>query len=496
MYVLLGIGLLAAIWLVWLLYGARAKQITGVPVADGFIPYFGHTFQTAKLFMDNKKWLLWNLEQSLKAKTHYTISSLNKPPMLRILTAEAAKHILEDNFDNYVKIDSPGVKLYGVEFFGDGIFQADGEEWRFHRKAASYMFSTNVLRSMVDVFNEHGETMVGVLEKYAGNENPVDMQDIFQRFTMDSICRIAFGVHFDSLHLPQGTKPAFSQAFDYIQTCINLRFIKPFTIFKLDRQFQISKTERDLTECARVLDQTILDVLESRKQELQDERAGSKWQDLLSQFVKMARDRNETLDTRFIRDVVMNFIIAGRDTTACLLSWTLFELDKRPDIYEKVISEIGNVLKGNPPNYDNVKELTYTENVLLEILRLHPPVPMDAKRCISDDKLPDGTLVPKGTMVSYSPWLFGRLPWLWDEPEEFRPERWEGERHSDYKFITFNAGPRLCLGKRMALVEAKVVLCILLTRFRFRISPGQTDETAVSIIHWLKHGLKMTINTI
>ena len=170
------------------------------------------------------------------------------------------------------------------------------------------------------------------------------------------------------------------------------------------------------------------------------------------------------------RDIVMNFMIAGRDTTACALSWTLFELAKHPDVVEEILAEIekihGDINEGGDSiSYDNLQKMTYTKAVATEVLRLHPSVPVDMKFAKNSDTLPDGTYIPKGCAVLYSPFAMGRNESIWgDDAEEFKPERHLAEDKckfmdpSQYKFTSFNAGQRLCLGKDLALLEIKLAL--------------------------------------
>mmetsp|Transcript_22735 Transcript_22735/g.63911 ORF Transcript_22735/g.63911 Transcript_22735/m.63911 type:complete len:499 (+) Transcript_22735:74-1570(+) len=477
-----------------LLSRVGARNIDGVPSAKGSVFFLGHSLMVKEIFSDKKLFLQTLLDEAERLGRSFTLNIVNQPPQLLITKEESARHVLS-NLDIYRKdVDGSG-KLQNEELLGNGIFLADGALWQFHRKAASYMFSTNVMRRMVDVFNEHGHTMLEVLEGNCRSGDVVDIQELFQRFTMDSICRIAFGVHFDSLHLPQGDKPEFSYAFDYLQELTSRRGVLPISYLWVTKKFQLTQFERDVAKCAATLDRTILDVLRKREKQLKEGGQGAKdsgtFQDLLTQFVKMAHEKNEKLDVKFCRDVCLNFIIAGRDTTACLLSWTIYELCRHPDMETRVVEEIAAALNGGMPDYDNVKELDFTERFIMEVLRLHAPVPLDVKRVGQDDYLPDGTFVPRGSKVIYGPWIFGRASWLWDDPLELRPERWIDSKHSDYKFLTFNAGPRLCLGKRMAIVEAKVVLSLLLPRFRFRLLETQTDDIAVGIILWFRDGLKV-----
>jgi len=200
-------------------------------------------------------------------------------------------------------------------------------------------------------------------------------------------------------------------------------------------------------------------------------------------------------DEDYLRDVGMNFLIAGRDTTACLLTWTFYRLHSHNDVQQRVVQEVDHVLGSTDPTHDNVKGLQYLRAVLSEVLRLHPSVPNDSKIAVKADILPDGTPIPAGSIVSYQPYVFGRLSTLWDEPLNFNPDRWLSMKDppSQFKFISFNAGPRLCLGKDMAYFEAEMLASMILQRYRLKVVPGHKDTANISIIIQMKYGLPVTV---
>jgi cytochrome P450 len=241
-------------------------------------------------------------------------------------------------------------------------------------------------------------------------------------------------------------------------------------------------------------------------------------------------ENNELTDAEVV-DAVLNFIIASRDTTAQAASWAFYELMKHPDVEAKLLSEAeavlgplketrttttggGNEQQNNAaaasphPTYDQLRSLKYARAVFLEVCRLHPSIPQDCKYCARQegDVLPDGTPVPQGALLLYSPYVVCRLPSFWgDDAAEFRPERWlkgsgggggdggagaggtEGFLSpSPYAFPAFNAGPRLCLGRGFAELEGAFALVELLRRYRLRPAApsgleGVTYEQSTSL---------------
>lgn len=142
----------------------------------------------------------------------------------------------------------------------------------------------------------------------------------------------------------------------------------------------------------------------------------------------------------------------------------------------------------------------YLKAALSETLRLYPSVPEDSKHVVADDYLPDGTFVPAGSSVTYSIYSAGRMKTVWGEDcLEFRPERWlsadgtKFEPHDSYKFVAFNAGPRICLGKDLAYLQMKNIAGSVLLRHRLAVAPGHRVEQKMSLTLFMKDGLRMEV---
>ena len=167
--------------------------------------------------------------------------------------------------------------------------------------------------------------------------------------------------------------------------------------------------------------------------------------------------------------------MAGRDTTSAALTWFFWLVFGNPNVEKKIIKEIKE--KSKSPVYDEVKDMVYTHASLCETMRLYPPVSTDTKEATEDDVLPDGTVVRKGTRVTYHPYAMGRIEDVWGSDwAEFKPERWlEKDGLSgmwnfigkdSYTYPVFQAGPRICLGKEMAFLQMKRVVAGVLRRFK------------------------------
>lgn len=294
-------------------------------------------------------------------------------------------------------------------------------------------------------------------------------------------------------------------------------------LWKAKRALNVG-SEAVIKQHIRVLDQFSHATIDARRSEYEEKASGSAKEagtDLISWYLREAQKSGETLSKKYLRDVLLNFIVAGRDTTACLLSWFLYEMMLHPELEAEVLKEINTALEQvggeeeawgiqeDPSRYfAATQHMRYTEACLMESLRLHPSVPGDEREAVEDDVLPDGTKVPRGVNVSFGPYMFGRDPGLWPEPTAFRPQRWldllgegsqgsaglgaAGALHSvvsQYMFPMFSGGPRICLGKTLALMEAKLAVAMLLHRFQFSLVSDHPVQFAVAVTLNMKHGL-------
>ncbi|KAD3338350.1 hypothetical protein R6Q59_027003 [Mikania micrantha] len=388
----------------------------------------------------------------------------------RIITGNptVVQHILKTQFSTYQKGGIFRDTLF--DLLGDGIFNVDGDAWKFQRQLSSHEFNTKSLRHFVEhvVDSELNERLLPILTTAAANETVLDLQDILQRFAFDNICKIAFG--YDPGYLTPSLPDAkFAVAFEDAVRISSERFrmITP-VLWKIQRFLNIG-SEKRLKEAVFEIREFAMKILNEKKQELKD-KPSIQSVDLLSRFISSGHS-----DEKFVTDIVISFILAGRDTTSAALTWFFWLIFKNPEVESEIVREINE--KSDSPIYDEVKEMVYTHASLCECMRLYPPVPIDTKAATVDDVFPDGTDVKKGMVVSYHPYAMGRMETLWGgDYIEFRPERWlkKDEREEKMRFVprdpytypVFQAGPRICLGKDMAFLQMKRVVAGVLRQFK------------------------------
>ena len=324
--------------------------------------------------------------------------------------------------------------------------------------------------------------MIKILQQ--SNGKPIDIASLMFKFTLDSIGSIAFGSNIGAL---DKERVQFADDFDYCQESINQSFFDPLYKFKryctpagweyFRALSRINAFAADLVTKKREA------VKKLTKEEKEDNSITARnGRDLLSLYISREQS-DEALSDELLRDIVLNFVIAGRDTTAQALSWSFFMACCNPSELKIVQEEIDAVLEKYPDckesghvSYDALAEMKYLDAFCHEVLRLYPSVPKEAKHVYDADTLPDGTKLMGGELLMFSPYIMGRDPNLWEDPLQFDPNRFFNKpKPSPFKFSAFQAGPRMCLGMNMAVLEMKTVLSRVF--HAFDVSLAQDKDT-------------------
>ncbi|XP_057820209.1 cytochrome P450 94A2 [Cryptomeria japonica] len=476
-------------------------------------------------FKNRHRFLQWFTEIMEKMPTN--TFKLERPGGVRdIMIANPAnvEHMLKTNFENYPKGERYTTLLH--DFLGRGIFNVDGELWKMQRKTASYEFNTISLRSFVveTVQWEIQNRLLPVLTSASKTGKSLDLQDILQRFAFDNICSVAFGMDPACL-LPSMPISPFAKAFDDATEISAGRFYSavPFW-WRVKRMLNIG-SEKRLREAIKLVDKFAMDVVSSRRKETSVSAGGPEREDLLSRLMAALSSKTDefeidnesesekqscgTMDV-FLKEMVVSFLLAGRDTTSATLTWFFWVLSSHLRVEEAIHTEVLQILakrSQTPPadeegisfSFEELKDMQYLHAALCESMRLYPPVPVDPKLASKDDVLPDGTSVAKGTHLNYCNYSMGRMENIWgSDCLQFKPERWlkEGEFVGDnpYKFPVFHAGPRVCLGKAMAFIQMKSIVASVIHGFSFKVEDGiKCPDYVVSLTMRMKGGLPVTV---
>ncbi|KAJ6802410.1 cytochrome P450 86B1 [Iris pallida] len=410
----------------------------------------------------------------------------------------AVEHVLKTRFANF-----PKGRYYRErfsDFLGDGIFNADGEAWRDQRRAATAeMHSARFAEHSAGLVAELvSRKLLVLLDSKAKDDSVVDLQDVFLRFTFDNICATALGVDPGCLEvgLPE---VEFAGAFEQATELTLFRFVVPPFVWKIMKLLDVG-TERRLRLALRVVHEFAERAVRERRALQAREGLGGR-SDLLSRL--MDRTEPRRFSDTFLKDFCVSFILAGRDTSSVALAWFFWLLHRHPRVERRILEELSSVVGAGSADaalsVEQLKKMDYLHAALTETLRLYPPVPTDFKEVLEDDVLPDGTEVRKGARVIFSMYSMARTEAVWGEDcGEFRPERWMRDgafaEESQFRFPVFNGGPRLCVGKRFAYVQMKMVAAAMLARYRVEVAMAEEEVVPkMTTTLYMRSGLRVRV---
>jgi len=471
-YVLIALALLAIYWL----FIREIRPDVRVPLAFPDFPIFGMFFSAVKR---RGTPIEADLETAQRLGEQFYV---NLPGILGlslvVFDPESIKHVYNEP-ELYI-LPQLRKELFG-DILGDGIFMSNGQNWKVQRTLAHPIFTNQSRADMYPVYQKCVQDLFQVLDESIRSGTPLEIQDMMKRVTLDTFGIIGFGHEIGCVRKPI----PFSKAFDWILIETDNRFFDPTRKFWNSSAF--SKNQE-------ILFNFVHDLIKARRKEGFEGRT-----DYLSHLLRMEHEgRCEPLSEKFLRDQLLNFFLAGRDTTAMLLTWTMWLLSLHPEVEARVRAEVETVLHGEPANISTTKELKFMQKVFDESMRLYPPaVAINSKYVARDDILPNGIKVKQGQMVTIPVGALHRLEKYWGpDVLEFNPDRFDKPLQHPYQFIPFQKGSRQCLGMNMAYEEAKVILSMIIQEgYKWKLAPGQPDVTyRMTAILGTKDGVQMNFS--
>jgi cytochrome P450 len=369
---------------------------------------------------------------------------------------EHVKTVLTSKFAEYGK----GQQFHDTwsPFLGDSIFTTDGKLWQDSRSLIRPMFIKDKVRDL-EIFDKWAGILIS---KLPPEGHTVDICELFYRMTLDVTTDYLLGNSVNSLNNP---KHEFAQAFNEVQRIqMMITILAPLNslIPKWNYNRGIKVLEKFM---APFIDRTLSIPYE----ELEKLSKNDKDFTFLHNMARFSRD------PKVIRDQIMAILIAGRDTTAATLSWTIYEISHYPEIVRKLRNEVlATVGPTRMPSYDDLKNMTYLTHTLNETLRLYPAVPYNVRAALEDTTLPGlpgqpDICVLKDDMVVYSALSMQRRPDIYPttddkfpDPAVFAPERWDHWTPRPWTYVPFNGGPRICVGQNFAMTEMAFTSMFLL----------------------------------
>jgi cytochrome P450 len=361
------------------------------------------------------------------------------------------------------------------ELFGNGLLTSEGDSWLRQRRLMQPAFHRERIAAYAGTMIEQGRLLA---ESWRDGETR-DVHADLMRATLNIAATTLFGT---SISDAEATRISVA-----LNTLIRVNS-SPRRLFPLLRALP-TRANRSYTRAVRQLDAVVYAIIARRRAELGDSV------DLLSMLLNARDEDGSRMSDLQVRDESITLLLAGHETTALALTWTLYLLAQNPEVAAQLAAELNATLSGSAPTLDDVPRLAYAAKVLKESMRLYPPAWGVVRMCPTECTLA-GYRIPKRASVIVSQWVMHRDPRYFTEPTLFDPTRWTEAFERDlprFAYFPFGGGPRFCIGAAFATMEATLMLAILAQRFRFHVDPTCEVIPRPSITLRPKNGLRLRL---
>ncbi|KAL8164626.1 UNVERIFIED_CONTAM: hypothetical protein K2H54_054371 [Gekko kuhli] len=382
-------------------------------------------------------------------------------------------------------------------WLGDGLLLSAGKKWGRHRRMLTPAFHFDILKPYLKIFNQSTDIMHGKWRKLTtAGAVSMDMFEQISLMTLDSLQKCVFS--YDS--------NCQERSSDYIAAILELSSLvlrrQQHLLHYLDRFYYLTADGRRFRHACNIVHTFTADVIQRRREVLSQmghdawlSSKKGKTTDFIDVLLLAKDEKGQHLSDEDIAAEADTFMFEGHDTTASGLSWLLYNLARHPEYQDQCREEIQDLLRDRKTEeieWGDLSQMPFTTMCIKESLRLHPPVTIVSRRCTEDVKLPDGRVIPKGTICLININGTHRNPAVWPHPEVYDPHRFDPgtcQQQPPLAFVPFSAGPRNCIGQNFAMSEMKAVLALTLLRFRVGLDESQSVRRMPELILRAENGL-------
>ncbi|CAH3020939.1 unnamed protein product [Porites evermanni] len=422
-------------------------------------------------------------------------------PMVLIYKPELAELLLNSSKHTTKSVDYDLLHPW----LGTGTL-TKGEKWRSRRKLITPTFHFSILNDFIQVCEEQTAILISHLQEKV-NKGAFDIMPYIALLTLDIICVTSMG---PSANAQEKSNSPYVQAVVKLSELLEMRSRSPW--FWPDAIFNLCPPGREFNNCLKILhgftDKVIDEQIAERAAKKLSNRGKKNEDDDQSELTSKRRlafldalleaYENGEISREGVREEVDTFMFEGHDTTSAGITWALYLLGRHPVIQQRVYEEVESFFerRSNVLTVDDLKEFRFLECVLKESQRLFPSVPFFSRSTSEDCQL-GGYFIPKGTTIGVSTFALHRNPEVWPAPLVFDPDRFlpgniQG-RHP-FAFLPFSAGPRNCIGQRLAFLEEKLVLAHVLRHFEIQSTQAVDDiHLCVKFVLRSKEGVFVTL---
>jgi cytochrome P450 len=372
-----------------------------------------------------------------------------------------------------------------ADILGQGLLVNEGASWRRQRGLVQPVFHHRRIKEYADVFV--GMTAARRPHWRAGEV--LDVHREMMHVTLAIVAKTLFDADVS------GDAETVASAIDVVSAHL-LGFFQ--TGYRIPQWVPTPSNRRFAAAVARI-DEIIYRLIAEREAQLARAAAGNgeraDFKDLLGMLLSARDEAGQGMDRKQLRDEAVTLFLAGHETTALALTFALRLLSLHPEVDARLHEELTRVLGGRPATLEDLPQLRYLDWVVTESMRLYPPAWAVGRTALEDCEI-GGYLCPKGRQVMVMTWINHRLPRFFENPEAFRPERWDGDlarRLPRFAYFPFGGGPRICIGNAFAKLEAQLALATAVQRHRFVLLPGQPLSLAPTVTLRPKHPIMMRV---
>src|SRR5262245_6917236 len=385
------------------------------------------------------------------------------------------EHVLVHNQANYDRATRSAAQIALV--CGQSLLTTSGAIWLRERRLVQPALQQRSVGAFVSIMTSTTAAMLDRWSSHARDGRPLDVASELSRLTYTIVGKALFGadVSRDADVVEHALGTLLELTYERLERLINLPLWVP------------SPSNRRFREARLAIDRVVYRIIRERRERHEDHA------DLLAHLLR-AVDAGKGMTSTQLRNETLTLLLSGHETTANALSWTLFLLATHPEIERRLRSEVAAVIgDACEPSLEDIPRLEYTGMVLNEALRLYPPIWVIERRAIAGDVI-GGYHIPAGSTVVVSPFILHRHEAFWPDPGSFDPERFAAAQTAGrcaHAYLPFGAGPHQCIGAHFAALEARIILVMLMQRYRLELMPAPPVEPKPGITLRLRHGLHM-----
>lgn len=387
------------------------------------------------------------------------------------------EYVLQRRAANYDKDTRSSAMIKTIT--GDSLLTCNGEFWKRQRRMDQPAFHHKQIAGFAETMTTATAGMLDTWKARSPGDAPLDIASEMSRLTYTIVGRtlFSFDTGTDAGEVEKAMRVMLPHIFGRLGNIINTPTWFP------------SPANRRFRRALGDVDEVVFRIIAEHRRACEE---GGPPSDLLGMLMAVRDpETGDGLSDSQLRNETMTFLLAGHETTANSLAWIFHLLSRNPDVERELHEEARTVLGDRTPALQDVANLSLTKRVIQEAMRLFPPIWIIERHVIEEDVV-DGFVIPAGSAVVISPYALHRHPDYWERPDEFDPSRFEKPAPDAY--IPFGAGPRFCIGKEFAMLEAHLITAMVARDFQLRQVPGHPVEPQPDITLRPRHGLRMTLH--